>query len=148
MPFIFISIAYARYRAGRISGRTFLCLVVHIVQYTILHICVFFINMWRLYVVIAQSTRPINTITCTNTTPNLVIVNLPQYRQVRNIQRWREDGVYHHEDSETRMVRITGTVCEHNFEPVVRGTSGVYGVERGQGPMVLAFPLLHGERFI
>lgn len=148
MPFIFIPIAYGRYRAGRISRETLLYLLIHIVQYNILHICAFFITMWRLYVVIAQSTRPINTITCTNTTPNLVIVNPPQYRQVRNIPRWREDGVYHHEDSETHMVRITGTVCEHNFEPVVRGSSGVFGVERAQGPMVLAFPLLHGERFI
>jgi hypothetical protein len=146
MPFIAIAIVYRKYRAGHISLRAFLRFVLNMFQYLILHITLFFLNMWGLYVVIGHSTRPTNTITCTNTTS--VVVNLPKYQEVRNIPRWREAGAYRHEYSEARMVKITGSVWEYVHEPVVRGTSGVYGVERAQGQLVHAFPALHGARGI
>lgn len=160
MPFIAIRDAYERYRARCVSLLNHIWFIVQVVRYQMFHLTIFFLTMWRLSVVIDQQTHPTNGMICTNTTP--IVVNLPKYQEVYygfkknqqapNLPRWREDGDYVNGHPETRMVEVKGSVCEYKFEPIVRGTSGIHGVERARGAdivaWVAAFPRLHVGRNI
>ncbi|KAH8152289.1 uncharacterized protein LAJ45_03716 [Morchella importuna] len=156
MPFIAIRNAYRSLRARRMSLDTFFCFVVNIFKHQMFHLTIFFLHMWRFYVVIGQQTHPTTAMVCTNTTS--VVVNLPKYQEVYypvgnnqqayRILRWREDVDYVNGHPETRMVEVKGSVYEYSFEPIVRGASGIHGVDRAPNgdvaAWVAAVPRLHG----